>query len=94
MTTAKTTVLLAILCLASACTSFLKEPVHPASQYDIKPHHGLVLSQVGSRWVSGKTRTWLETCDYIIDRKPGEPYVLFPDYIYTNCVQVGNVIQQ
>jgi hypothetical protein len=49
---------------------------------------------VGSRWVSGKTRTWLETCDYIIDRKPGEPYVLFPDYIYTNCVQVGNVIQQ
>jgi hypothetical protein len=80
----------------TGCQSFKKEPLFPLSQYEAeKPGHGLVMTMVGTpRYLPGKQQAWLEECDYKLERKAGEPYVLFPDYTFTNCKQVGAVHNQ
>lgn len=92
----KTAVLIVCVMILAACSTFKKEPIFPLSQYEPeKAGHGLVLTMVGTpRGLPGKQQAWLETCDYTIDRKPAEPYVLFPDYVFTNCVQYGPVHHQ
>lgn len=83
------------LMLSGCQNRFIKEPIFPASQYaPNKPEHGLVLTTIGPmRLFPGKVQSWLEECDYTIARKEGEPYVLFPEYLYTNCKQYGPVHQ-
>lgn len=81
------------LILLAGCQSFTKEPVFPLSQYEpAKQGHGLVVNHAGpGRFFSGTEKIWLEECDYKIDRKEGEPFVVYPAYIYTNCKQQGAV---
>jgi hypothetical protein len=83
----------AFMIVISGCSTYSKTPIFPASQYTpLKKEHGLVLTEVGMpKWVSGKSQRWLETCDYYIDRKEGEPYVIFPDYVFEHCAQYGPV---
>src|SRR5687767_5974850 len=85
-------VLVVLVCLVG-CSTYTKAPIFPGSQYTPnKVMHGFVVTTTGTPiWWSGERQTWIEQCDYTIDRKEGEPYVLFPTYIYENCKQYGSV---
>lgn len=88
-------VLVAVCLLVGvACAGVSRVPVVPASQHDNKVAiRGLVQTTVSDPHAFAPTtqRSWLEVCDYRVDRGEDENVVQFPDYIYENCTRDGAV---